>query len=413
MSVPARLPPAEITHLTLGYMRLSDAAPLILAKEAGLYERYGLDVTLHREVSWANLRDKLVVGELDAAQLLAPLPMTTTFGAGGIRGNLLTGLSLGLNGNAITLSSNLWESLSLQFPGRAPDALEVVQRLQQQMRSRGRLTFATVHAFSMHTFLLRQWFQAGQIDPDSDIRLLVLPPEQMCDSLARGIIDGFCVGEPWSTVAVEQGIGAVAASGYQIWNNAPEKVLGVTEHWHENYPTTHLRLRLAIMEACRLLTQPQQRVRVAELMSQKQYLNLPVKLLLPSLTGNYRFAKNEPAVQIPEFHLFWRYQAGFPWRSHAAWIVQQSSALLGKPISLSDSRALVQQSYRPNLYRDAARHLGEPSPSQDYKEENRHGSPWEFEPGITLGPDVMIGNPQYSGRAETDAGELTATNPGN
>lgn len=403
MSDPARLPPAEITQLSLGYMRLTDAAPLILAQEEGLYARYGLDVTLHREVSWANLRDKLVIGDLDAAHLLAPLPMITAFGAGGIRGNLLTGLSLGLNGNAITLSNTLWDSLGLHYPGRAPDALEVVRKLGQLLKLRGpagRLTFATVHAFSMHTYLLRMWLRAGLIDPDIDIRLLVLPPEQMCDSLARGIIDGFCVGEPWSTVAVEQGIGTVAASGYQIWNNAPEKVLGVTEHWHNTHPATHLRLRLAIMESCRLLTHPEQRVRIAEIMSQRQYLNLPAKMLLPSLTGDYRFSKNDTSVHVPEFHVFWKSQAGFPWRSHAEWIVQQSSALLGKVIGADDTHALVQQSYRTNLFREAARYLDEPSPSQDYKEENRHGSPWEFEPGITLGADLMIGLPQDVGRDE-------------
>lgn len=403
MSDPARLPPAEITQLSIGYMRLTDAAPLILAQEEGLYARYGLDVSLLREVSWANLRDKLVVGDLDAAHLLAPLPMTTTFGAGGIRGNLLTGLSLGLNGNAITVSNTLWDSLGLNYSCKAPDALEVIRRLGELLKERGpggRLTFATVHAFSMHTFLLRLWFLAGKIDPDRDIRLIVLPPEQMCDSLARGIIDGFCVGEPWSTVAVEQGIGTVAASGYQIWNNAPEKVLGVTEHWHNLHPATHLRLRLAIMEACRLLTQPEQRVRIAELMSQRQYLNLPVKMLLPSLTGDYRFSKNCAPVPMPEFHMFWKYQAGFPWRSHAEWIVQQSSALLGKDINADDTRALVQQSYRTNLFREAARYLDEPSPSQDYKEENRHGSPWDFEPGITLGADMMIGDLEGSSRDE-------------
>ncbi len=400
MSDPARLPPAEITQLSLGYMRLTDSAPLILAKEEGLFERYGLDVTLHREVSWANMRDKLVVGDLDAAQLLAPLPMTTTFGAGGMRGNLITGLSLGLNGNAITLSNSLWDSLDLHYPGRLPDALQVVRTLGRSLKEKGAnpLTFATVHAFSMHTFLLRLWLEAGGIDPDADVRVIVLPPEQMCDSLARGIIDGFCVGEPWSTVAVEQGIGTVAASGFQVWNNAPEKVLAVTEHWHDNYPATHLRLRLAAMAACKLLTQPEQRIRIAKIMSQRHYLDLPEKILLPSLTGDYRFSKNDDPVRVPEFHVFWKYQAGFPWRSHAQWIVQQTSSLLGKAISEDDTRALVQQSYRTGLYREAARCLGEVSPSHDYKEENRHGSPWEFESGITLGADVMIGNPQYSGR---------------
>lgn len=389
-----RLPPAEISQLSLGYMRLTDAAPLILAKEFGIFERYDLDVTLKREVSWANLRDKLVVGELDAAQLLAPLPMTTTFGAGGIRGNLLTGLSLGLNGNAITISTNLWESLGLRYPDSQPNALEIAKNLAKKLNDRGeneRLTFATVHAFSMHTFLLKMWLQAGGIDPDKQLRLLILPPEQMCDSLARGIIDGYCVGEPWNTVAVEQGIGTVVATGYQIWNNAPEKVLGVTEHWHDTHPATHLRLRLAAMEACKKMTSPETRQSIAEIMSLPQYLNLPSKLILPSLTGNFRFSKNESPVNVTGFHVFWDNQAGFPWRSHAQWIVKQSSALLGKEISEDDTIALVQQSYRTNLYRDAARHMSEPSPSQDYKEENRHASEWNLEPGIQLGADLMIG----------------------
>ncbi len=391
MSDPQRLAHAEITQIQLGYMRLSDAAPLILAKEAGLFAHYGLEVTLRREVSWANLRDKLVVGELDAAQLLAPLPMMTNIGAGGIRGSLLTGLSLGLNGNAITLSNRVWEDLGLHAIGSAPDPLQVVQRLSVKMRESGaRLTLATVHAFSMHTFLLRTWLQAGGIDLDQDIRLLVLPPEQMCDSLARGIIDGFCVGEPWNTVAVEQGIGTVAASGYHIWNNAPEKVLGVTEQWHQSHPATHLRLRLAIMEACRQLTEEEARERIAEIMSQKHYLDLPVRLLLPSLTGKFRFSKHEDPVSIPEFHVFWKYQAGFPWRSQALWILEQSERLLGKTLSEEEKTALVQQSWRPDLYREAARLLGADSPSRDAKPENEHDGEWEFERGILLGADKRI-----------------------
>ncbi len=356
MSDPQRLPQAEITELELGYMRLSDAAPLIMAKEAGLFTRYGLDVSLHREVSWANLRDKLVVGKLDAAQLLAPLPMMTNLGAGGIRGSLMTGLALGLNGNAITLSNRVWESLELHYPDSAPDPLQVVQKLRSKLQQTGQtITLATVHAFSMHTILLRRWLQAGGIDLDHDVRLLVLPPEQMCDSLARGVIDGFCVGEPWNTVAVEQGIGTVAASGYHLWNNAPEKVLGVTEQWHQSHPATHLRLRLAIMEACKLL--------------------------------------NAAPVSIPQFHVFWQYQAGFPWRSQAQSILKLSEQLLGKTLSEEERRALVQQSWRPDLYREAARWLGENSPSRDSKAENEHSQEWEFEPGIVLGADRYLALP--------------------
>ncbi len=392
MSDPARLPPPETASLRLGYMRLSDAAPLVLAQEAGLFAHYGLQVQLRREVSWANLRDKLVLGELEAAQLLAPLPLMTSLGAGGLRGTLLTGLALGLNGNAITFSNALWDSLGLRFPGQAPDPARVVQALARQLRQRqsAPVVFATVHAFSMHTFLLRQWLRAGGIDPDQDVKMIVLPPEQMCDSLARGIIDGYCVGEPWNTVAVEQGIGTVAASGYQLWNNAPEKVLGVTQHWHDTHPATHLRLRLAVMEACRQLTQMDARVRVAELLSQREYLNLPTRLLLPSLSGQFRFSKQDEPIAMPDFHVFWKYQAGFPWRSQASWMLEQCSALLGRPIAAEPAGALVQQCWRPALYREAARLLGLPSPSQDSKDEDVHDGAWELEPGIVLGPDRQI-----------------------
>lgn len=387
-----QLPPPEKENLALGFMRLTDSAPLVLAKATGLFDRFGLDVELMREVSWANLRDKLVVGKLDAAHLLAPLPMMTNFGAGGLRVNLMTGLSLSLNGNAITLSRALWEELN---KGEPADAITMAKGLKTRigrMADNEVLTLATVHLFSMHTFLLRMWLRAGGIDPDRDVRIIVLPPEQMGDSLARGIIDGFCVGEPWNTLAVQQGTGAVAAIGYDIWNNAPEKVLGVTETWHNHHPATHLRLRLALMEACKALSNPDQRAYVAEILSRPEYLDLPVKTLLPSLTGEFSLAKHLAPQRVKDFHVFGSYHAGFPWRSHARWMVNSSSALLGKPIASDLIGTLVQQCYRPDLYREAARYLGLVSPSKDDKVEDIHSQTWEMESGITLGPDKMIGD---------------------
>jgi nitrate/nitrite transport system substrate-binding protein len=394
MTVSKQLAPPEKEQLTIGFMRLTDSAPLVLAHEAGIFRRYGLDVSLVREVSWANLRDKLVVGKLDAAHLLAPLPMMAGFGAGGMRVNLLTGLSLGLNGNAVTVANAIGQHLGI---GEGmPDALGAAERLRDYLLDGKRtLTLATVHAFSMHTLLLRMWLEAGGIDPDRDVRIIVLPPEQMCDSLARGIVDGFCVGEPWNSLAVQRGVGSVAASGYQIWNNAPEKVLGVTEAWHSRNPSTHLRLRLAVMEACRQLAEPDQRQGAVEILSRPQYLDLPGRLLAPSLTGEFMFAKGTAPVSMPEFHVFGRFEAGFPWRSHAEWMVRKSSQPLGKPISDDNCRLLVQQSYRTDLYRDAARHLNIPAPARDFKEEGEHAAPWEMEPGICLGADLMVGGGRF------------------
>ncbi len=393
MSPNTVLPPAEKSELQLGYMRLTDSAPLIVAKELGFFEQQGIDVSLVREISWANLRDRLVTGDLDAAQLLAPLPMMTSYGAGGIRANILTGLSLSLNGNAITLAQSLWEQIVAIAPGSAPDPVLTARKLKHLIEDmpRGKvLTLATVHLFSMHTFLLRLWLNAGGIDPDKDVRLIVLPPEQMCDSLARGVIDGYCVGEPWNSLAVQRGTGCVAVTGYQIWNNAPEKVLGVTESWHHHHPVSHLRLRQALMQASLFLAKPDNRKIAAEILSKEEYLNLSESVLSPSLIGHFQFAKTLDPVAMPDFHVFGKFHAGFPWRSQAEWIMEQCSSVLSRDFSGDTTHNLVQQCYRTDLYREAARSLKLPAPSSDYKPENVHSEQWELESGFELGPDIRL-----------------------
>jgi nitrate/nitrite transport system substrate-binding protein len=389
-----QLAPPEKARLRLGFMRLTDAAPLIYAKEKGLFADYGLDVDLVREVSWANLRDRLVVGDLDAAQLLAPLPLMTTYGVGGLRVPLLTGLVLNLNGNALTVSSHLMAALMQGLPEQQglPDAVALSRALAVEVKKPGaRFTFATVQLFSMHMLQLRLWLKAGGVDPDQDVKIIVLPPEQMCDSLARGLIDGFCVGEPWSSLAVQQGIGAIAATGFQIWNNAPEKVLAVNGGWHQRYTQTHLRLRLALMQACIKLSDPAERLAMAPVLAQPRYLNLPEAVLLPALTGHPRFTKSGEAVQLDDFLVFGAYQAGFPWRSTADAIVAQCSFALGNPIPPDQVANLSQQCFRPDLYREAARHLGLAAPSRERRPgEGTHASAWELEPGIVLGPDRTL-----------------------
>lgn len=387
-----KLPPLEKSELSLGYMRLTDSAPLVMAEALGIYEKYGLNVTLHCDVSWANLRDRLVMGELDAAQMLAPLPMMTAYGAGGIRANLLTGLSLSLNGNAITFSNRTCRDAKLE--GLEDSPVESARRLASYLKSSKSgqpLTLATVHMFSTHTFLLRAWLKAGGIDPDHDVRIIVLPPVQMCDSLARGIIDGYCVGEPWNTVAVQQGIGSVVASGYSIWNNAPEKVLCVTDSWHKQNPGTHARLRAALMQACQELGKKEKRNEAAEILSSPEYLDLPLHYVAPSLSGMFSSSKGQPATHIENFHVFWDYQACFPWRSHASMLARGCANLLGRPLTEEAVASLVQQCYRTDLYRESARIFGVESPNSDYKEENTHADEWTLDENILLGSDLIIG----------------------
>ena len=385
------LPPAERIGLTLGFMRLTDAAPLVVARELGFFERFGLEVQLAREVSWANIRDKVTVGALDAGQMLAPLQLLTSLGVGGLRCPLLTGLMLNLNGNAITLAAGLYEQLAGSAEPTA-DPLPIAQALARHLAATGeRLTLATVYPFSTHTLQLRLWLAAGGIDPDIQLRLIVLPPEQMVDSLAQGLIDGFCVGEPWNSAAVQAGVGVIAASGYEVWNNAPEKVLGVTAAWHQAHPGSHLRLRLALMEAARWLADAEHRRQAAELLAAPRYLDLPQALLLPALLGVHSYRRNGSAVANPDFLVFHRYQAGFPWQSSAEQLAGDCLALLGRTLPRAELAALAATCYRTDLYRDAAHLLGWPCPSVDAKPPGEHAGGYDLEPGVHLGADRRLG----------------------
>jgi len=391
MNGPLDLPPAEKSELKLGFLKLTDSAPLVMARELGHFARHGLDVSLQREVSWANIRDRLVTGDLDAAQMLAPLPLATSLGIGGVKADVITGLALSLNGNAITVGPAL--SAQIEAFGGDPvrSARSTACALAEYLsRSGRRLTLASVHTFSCHTVLLRQWLKAGGVDPDRQVRIIVLPPEQMVDSLARGVIDGFCVGEPWNTMAVEYGVGAVQATGYQVWNNALEKVLGVTEPWHGRHPATHLRLRLALMETCAWLAEPDHRRHAATVLAGPAYLDMSVEYLLPSLTGRFRYRQDARALDLPHFHVFGRFQAGFPWRSDGEWLLERCAELMGRTFSPGEVRGIVQRSYRTDLYREACRHLSLACPGTDHKPDVEHAEAWQIEPGVELGPDCRL-----------------------
>ena len=364
-----KLPPSERSDLNLGYMRLSDSAPFIVAQELGFYEKYGLNISLHREVSWANIRDKMITGAFDACQMLAPMVLATTLGAAGIRAPIINGLVLSLNGNAITLSAFLWDKMTAKKPIENFESEETAKALKSVIEnsSEGPLTFATVHNFSTHTLLLRKWFDLGGIDPDRDVRIIVLPPEQMVDSLAQGVIDGFCVGEPWNSIAVEYGAGVMATTGVKVWNGAPEKVLAVSEAWHVRNPASHLRLRLALMESCSWLSDMNNRKRAIEILSLPYYLDLSKEYLRPSLAGQIFHQRTQPAFEQTDFHVFDHLNAGFPWRSDAEAMISQFAPLIGKPVSKESSRSLVQRCCRTDLYREAAQLLGIEYPAADYR----------------------------------------------
>lgn len=355
----------EKKQLNIGYMRLTDAAPLIMARELGLYREQGLEVNLVREVSWANMRDRLAIGEFDAAHMLSPLPLTAYLGIGGFPVRMITGLGLALNGNAIVLSLKLFEGLESRLPenwiGDPNASAHALKSRIEWRRSRQLppITLATVHPFSMHTLLVREWLGQAGVDTDRDIRLVVLPPEQMADQLSSGLIDGFCAGAPWPTRAVQQSHAVWIATGPRIWPDSLEKVLTVTESWHEQNPQTHLRLRMALMKACRWLDNPDNRKQAVGILCRSDCLDLPENAL-KALTGNLVYASWESPAEDNGYHLFHDKACGLPWQPHADWCLNQISRLLRKPLSAEEIRETSEAVYRQDLYEEALAGLGWP-----------------------------------------------------
>ena len=387
-------PPPELSRVRLGYIPLTDAAPLVVALEHGHFARHGLDVTLSRQPSWATLRDKLAVGHLDGAQLLAPLALASTLGVEGLPQRLLTALSLGLGGNAITVADNLYRELHAAAEDEPPTA-KALARVIANRRAAGAdpLTFATVYPTSNHTYLLRYWLAAAGIDPDRDIRLVVAPPPQMVQRLRQGDIYGYCVGEPWNTLAVREGIGCIVAAGHDIWNNAPEKVLAVPAAWAQRYPGTHAALIAALVEAARWLDESlDNRHEAARLLAGGTYLDLPVEAVAASLGGLLTVDPRGTQRELPEFHSFHRHAANFPWRSHALWMLRQMQRW-GQVSADVDVLATAHAVYRPDIYRLAVAGLHVPVPAVDMKAEGGHRAEWtqgEGAAAVTLGADRFI-----------------------
>lgn len=387
----------EATTLVLGFIPLTDCASLAVAEAHGHFARHGLDVTLQSDISWANIRDKIAVGAYHGGQMLAPMPLAATLGLGGATTPMVTGLALSLNGNAITLAADLLDRMAAldtgldEHPIRTGPAL---RRVLDEDRAAGAkpMVFATVFPASCHSYLLRYWLAASGIDPDHDVEIVVVPPPQMVSALEAGRIQGFCVGEPWSSLAVAHGSGRIALSGFEIWNNAPEKVLGVTRRWAETHPNTHRALICALIEASDWADDRNNRVDLALLLAGPEYLDLAPDIVVPSLTGHVPYQHDGVPHGLPDCHVFSRYAAGFPFTSHADWIVSQMIRW-GQIDRLSALRSTATAVYRPDLYRQAASLLGRSAPLQDGKIEGAHAESW-FLPGsleqIEMGPDRFI-----------------------
>ena len=330
-------------RLRLGFIALTDAAPLIAAQELGLFARYHAQVELRREVGWATVRDKIIFGELDAAQAPAPLLWSAQLGLGGPRCDVLTALVLNLHGNAITLSSRLHAAGVRTASTFRAEAL--------RRHGESRLTLGIVYPFSSHHLQLRQWLIAAGLDPDKDVRIVVVPPAQMFRNLAAGTLDGYCAGEPWGSVAVQAGQGWCPTWSARQSPGHVEKVLMVRAGFDRDQTGEHLALVAALNDACAWCDEMSNRPQLAEWLAEPRYLDVSAQTILPALLG--RFDNGAGQIEdVADFHIFSRGGANVPTPAAAASLQNELSAagLLPSPLPITD---LPTRLFRADLYHAA------------------------------------------------------------
>ena len=357
----------ERSKIKVGFIPIIDCAPIVLAEELGAYERQGLEVEIRREVSWANVRDKLALGKLDASHILAPLPLALTLGIDSVSVPVINAMTLQVNGNALTLSTSLWREMEEAAPelvkaGRPLDARAIAAVVARRAANGAKpLVLASVFPYSPQNYMTRLWLSSAGVDPDRDVRMAVVPPPHTVAYLSGGAIDGYCVGEPWNQQSEALGIGRIAITGPDIWRGMPEKVLGCTESWAANNPNTLKALIRALIEACLWLDEPANRPEAARILSSPRYLNTPAEVMSRTL-------------DLPGFHVFQRDAANFPWRSHADWFLAQMVRWKQAPAD-TDIKAVADRVYRTDIYRAAAGEMGVACPAADRLPTGGHGEP--------------------------------------
>jgi ABC-type nitrate/sulfonate/bicarbonate transport system substrate-binding protein len=356
-------------ELRLGFVPLTDCAPLVMAKELGLFRHYGLRVRLYRELGWASIRDKIIHGDLEAAHALAAMPMAVTLGLGSIRCECLTGLVLNLHGNAITLSNDLWER-------GVRDANTLREEIVRSHREKI-FTFGAVFSFSSHRHLLRKWLTVAGINPDRDVRIVIVPPPQMVANLQSGNLDGFCVGEPWNSAAVQMRAGWCAAVSAELDPGHSEKVLMVRQEFADKREEEHLALLAALLDACEYCDAPENHEEIITILARPEYVDAPAAVLRRGLSGPFDFGGgNVRAIQ--DFCVFHGHDANEPFADKAARVFElvRDSGLCPDPSALT--LALGRQVYRQDIYERAVRRrsakLQDQSDPQSVEPEPRHNA---------------------------------------
>ena len=381
-------------RIRAGFIPLLDAAILIVALEKGFAATEGIDLVLVRESSWANIRERVAIGHMDASHMLAPMPIAASLGLGPLDVPLIAPMALGLGGNAVTVSNTLWAEMAAAGARLDGNAAANGAALKAAIAGRAAAgapppTFGIVHPFSGHNYELRYWLAACGIVPDRDARLVVVPPPFTADALAAGRIDGFCVGEPWNSVAVQAGCGVIATTKAAIWRSSPEKVLGVRADWAAANPALLGALVRALATAAAWCGDPAHHAALADLLSRPEYLGRPADLLLRGITGRLLLAPGAPPTTVVDFLIFADRAATFPWISHALWFYTQM-VRWGQVAHDAAAMKIARGVYRPDIYRAALKDTGTPLPGASLKVEGglEENTPMSAIGGaLTLGPD--------------------------
>ncbi len=381
-------------QITAGFLPLLDSALLAAAREQGFAEAEGIQLHLVRENSWASIRDRLAVGHFDAAHMLAPMPIACNLGLTPLAAETIAPMALGLGGNAVTVSLDLWRAMQdAGAPGdldplRTGEALAAVISARENGGGDRLLRFGVVHPHSGHNYELRYWLAACGIDPERQIEIVVLPPPVMANAMRAGHIDGYCVGEPWNTAAVAKGVGRIVTVKAAIWKSSPEKVLGVTRVWAEQNPDALTALLRALYRAAEWCGAPGNRRDLTRILAGTGYIDCPEEWLMPALSGAVEVARGD-VVTVSDFFVPHANAATFPWKSHALWFYSQM-ARWGQIDASVAHEDIARNTYRPDLYRAALRDLGAALPGANAKVEGALATPTPVGSAgasLTLGPD--------------------------
>ncbi len=337
-------------RILAAFVPLVDCAALVAAREQGFAAAAGLDLVLVKEPSWASLRDHLALGHVDCAHALAPLPVALTLGVGHVQVDCVAPFVLGRGGNAITVSNRLFAELQaaapdtgILDPAAAGRALAAVVR-----RRRSSLTLGMVFPFSNHNFDLRYWLAAAGVHPDRDVRLVAIPPPLMVESLSAGLVDGFCVGEPWNSLAVAQKVGHIVATQSQLFPGAVEKVLALRADFAERSEHVPLLLR-ALDAAAAWADDPANHEALAALLARPEYVGVPQPIVAAALRGRVPVASPTEG-RLADFLYFHRHAANAPRATDGLWAYAQM-VRWGQVAASDDAERAAANVFRPDLYR--------------------------------------------------------------